>query len=96
MKNLPLTDELRRVASHCVWFEPPEQAIADSARFAAYVLTYGDAGDAESLRRHLSDDDLREALDHAPPGVFDPRSWAYWNLVVGRFETPPMPQRRLP
>jgi hypothetical protein len=47
------------------------------------------------VRQHLSDDDLREALDHAPPGIFDGRSWAYWNLKLGRYPTPPMPERRI-
>jgi hypothetical protein len=96
MKRLFLTDALRRVAANCVWFETPEEAAADSARFAAYVLTYGDALDAAVLRTQLDDDDIREALDNAPPGIFDPRSWAYWNLMIGREEAPPLPQRRLP
>jgi len=25
----------------------------------------------------MSDEDFREALDKAPPGIIDPRSWAY-------------------
>jgi hypothetical protein len=29
-----------------------------------------------------------------PPGIIDPRSWAYWNLKLGRDPTPPMPARR--
>jgi hypothetical protein len=37
--------------------------------------------------------DFREALDHAPPGVFDARSWAYWNLKYGRAPVPPLPVR---
>ena len=35
-------------------------------------------------RAFLNDDDAREALDHAPPGVIDAHSWAYWNLKLGR------------
>jgi hypothetical protein len=31
------------------------------------------------LRQFLNDNDLLEALDHAPPGIIDSRSWAYWN-----------------
>jgi hypothetical protein len=41
--------------------------------------------------------DFREALDKAPPGIIDPRSWAYWNLVIaGRYPPPPMPVRVIP
>jgi hypothetical protein len=47
------------------------------------------------LRQFLSDDDLREALDHAPPGIIDPRSWAYWNSKMGRYPAPPLPKRQL-
>jgi hypothetical protein len=92
MKPLAMTEALRQSA-RCVWFERPEEAIADPARFAAYVLTHGSIEDVNALRAQLTDDDLREALDNAPPGVFDARSWAYWNLVVGRDEAPPMPRR---
>jgi hypothetical protein len=61
----------------------------------AYVLTYGTHEDVRTLRRYLSDGELLEALDHAPPGIFDPRSWTYWNLKLGRYPAPPMPMRRL-
>jgi hypothetical protein len=47
------------------------------------------------LRAFLTDDDLREALDHARPGVIDPCSWAYWNSKLGRFPVLPLPTRRL-
>jgi hypothetical protein len=49
----------------------------------------------KALRRHVSDDDFREALDKAPPGIIDRRSWAYWNPTMGRWPPPPMPRRRL-
>jgi hypothetical protein len=42
----------------------------------------------------VSDDDFREALDHAPPGIIDPRSWAYWNSKMGRYPPPAAPVRR--
>lgn len=96
MKMLTLTPALRQTALNCVWYKSPEAAIRDTADFAAHVLTYGDPIDIEVLRRQLDDDDLRAVLDEAPPGVFDSRSWAYWNLMAGRNEAPPMPERTLP
>jgi hypothetical protein len=95
MNSLPLTREIEAIARRVVWFEPPAQAISDPIRFLAYTMTYGDDADMRELRRHLSDDDLREALGHAPAGIFDPRSWAYWNLKLGRYPTPPMPERKM-
>jgi hypothetical protein len=29
------------------------------------------------VRSFLNDDDLARPFDHAPPGIMDPRSWAY-------------------
>lgn len=96
MTEISLTDELRRAAARCLWFEPPEQAIADLPRLAAHILTYGSIEDVAALRAQAPEHQLRALLDAAPPGVFDERSWAYWNLVVGRYDTPPMPVRRFP
>jgi hypothetical protein len=56
-------------------------------------MTYGTPEDVEALRGVVSKEDLCEVLDHAPDGVFDPRSWAYWNLKCGRQPAPPLPTR---
>jgi hypothetical protein len=96
MTPLPLTPQIEGIARRVVWLEPPAQSLTDLARFMAYAMTYGDDADMRELRKHLSDDDLREALDRAPAGIFDPRSWAYWNLKLGRYPAPPMPERKLP
>ena len=94
MIALPHTAELQAVARRVVWFDPPERALVDVVRFVAYVLTYGTHSDVSTLRRYLSKDQLREAIDHAPAGIFDARSWAYWNLMMGRYPAPPLPTRR--
>ena len=95
MNTLPLTPEIAAVSRRVIWFEEPEQAIAGPARFVAYAMTYGTHEDMAVIRRHLSEEDLREALSQSPPGIFDGRSWAYWNLKLGHYPTPPMPQRDL-
>lgn len=94
MKPLILTEAMQKTVQRCVWFETPEVAIQNPARLTAYVLTHGMPEDTKILRDQLSDDDLKQALDEAPPGIYDPRSWAYWNLVVGRYDTPPLPTRK--
>lgn len=96
MKQLKQTAELAAVARRAVWFEPPARAMADTARFAAYVMTYGSFGDMAVLRQQMSDRDLVAALDIAPPGIFDGPSWSYWNIMLGRYPPPPMPKRRAP
>lgn len=88
--------ELTAIAARIVWFESPEQALAEPIRFLAYAMARATHEDMRAIRRRVSDDDMREALDHAPPGIIDPRSWGYWNLQFGRWPAPPMPQRQLP
>ena len=94
MTFLSLTPQIKKISQRVLWFEPPQQAIADPIRFATYAMTYGTHQDMTILRQYWSDDDLKEALSKAPPGIFDPRSWAYWNLKMDRYPTPPMPQRK--
>jgi len=95
VKAIPITPLTLEVARRIIWFEPPETALARPARFMAYAMTYARHEDMRVIRGYVSDDDFREALDLAPPGIIDPRSWAYWNSKLGRYPAPPMPVRRI-
>jgi len=96
MKPLPHNTDLLAVAPRVIWFEPPEKALAEPIRFLTYVMTYGTAQDLGVVRRYVELSDFREALEQAPPGIMDERSWAYWNVMVGRYPVPPMPRRVIP
>lgn len=88
------TDELRAVAQRVIWFKPPDEALRNPVHFLAHVMTYGTPEDLSVVQRVLDRDAFREALAEAPPGVFDKRSWWYWNLVLRRLSPPPpMPER---
>jgi hypothetical protein len=93
MNRIPVTPVTLELARRIIWFEPPERALADPIRFMAYAMTYARHEDMRVIRRYVSDTDIREALDHAPPGIIDPRSWAYWNSKMGRYPPPPLPVR---
>jgi hypothetical protein len=93
MKDIPLTPETAALSCRIIWFEEPQDALSDPVRFLAYAFARATHEDMKLLRSFLSDDDLREALDHAPPGIIEPRSWAYWNSKLGRYPAPPMPTR---
>ena len=95
MKPIPLNDETRALAESLVWFEPPAEALADPIRFMAYAFARATHEEMKVLRTYVSEDELKEALDHTPPGIIDPRSWAYWNGRVGRYPAPPLPRRHL-
>ncbi len=94
MNPLPRTETLRAVARRVVWFKDPDAALAEPAHFLAHVMTYGTLEDVVAVQEAIGRDAFGEALDHAPPGVFDPRSWAYWHLVFVR-SAPPLPVRSL-
>jgi hypothetical protein len=96
MKVLPRTPELLRIARRVIWFEEPDRALADPVQFLAHVMVFGTVEDLKALRGIVGKDEYREVLEQAPPGIFDARSWAYWNLVCGRQPTPPLPMRILP
>lgn len=76
-----------------MWFEEPGQALSDPIRFLAYLMTYGTVADLDAVRSVVGASAFREVLERAPPGIFDRRSWAYWNLMYGRRPPPPLPRR---
>jgi hypothetical protein len=94
MKHLPVNPETEALARRIVWFNSPADALADPIRFMAYVMAHATPDDLTVVRRYVSDMDFREALDKAPPGIIDPRSWAYWNSKMGRYPAPQLPRRR--
>ena len=95
MKPLPRTTALLAVARRVVWFKEPSETLADAAHFLAYVMTSGTVEDLRALQGVVGQIDFREALEQAPPGVFDPRSWAYWNLKCAITPIPPLPVRHV-
>ena len=96
MIAIPITPQTLEIARRIVWFEAPQEALANPVRFLAYAMTYASHPDMRAIRSYISDGDFRQALDRAPPGIIDPRSWAYWNAKFGRYPPPPPPQRNLP
>lgn len=90
-----LADALRPIAARYVWWQAPEVTLARPHHFLCQLMTLGTAEDVRAVRRLLGDHAFTDALEHAPPGVMDPKSWNYWHLFFGR-QPPPLPQRALP
>lgn len=88
--SLPISSETLDIAKRIIWFEPPHEALSDTRRFLAYAFRFATHDDMLTLRRHVDDDVLRDALEHAPAGIMDGRSWTYWRLMLG------LPERPLP
>lgn len=93
MNPIPVTARTLEIARRVVWLGDPEKTLGEPILFLAYAMTYACHEDMRVIRRYVSDDDFREALDKAPPGIIDPRSWAYWHVRMGRFPPPPLPKR---
>jgi hypothetical protein len=76
MKSLPHTPELLRAAKRIVWFKPPEEALDNPVELLAYAMTGATDEDMALLLDHVGMTGLREAIDNAPPGIIDARSWS--------------------
>jgi hypothetical protein len=94
MKPIQPTPELLEVAERIIWFKDPKEALGNPIHFLAYAMKLGTADDLIALdQAGISLSHFKEVLDHAPAGIFDERSWAYWNLRCGRRPVPPLPIR---
>jgi len=87
--------ELREVAERVVWFEPPDETLRLPVRFLAYVMAQGSVKDIRAARQAFSRDEFLEALQNAPAGIFSPRIWAYWNLMLDCEPPLPIPEREV-
>lgn len=87
---------LEAVAKRLFWWEEPSGALADPVRFLAQVMVYGTPEDLGVAQLHFPAEAFRKVLDAPPPGLFDPRSWAYWHAVFGLAIPPSPPGRRIP
>ena len=87
-------NELHQVAKRVVWFDAPEQTLQNPRLFLAHLMVYGTIEEIMIAKRHYADGDFISVLNHPPPGVFDPRSWSYWNLIYGRYPAPPLLARQ--
>ncbi len=88
--------DLQHVAKRVVWFKSPDDALTDVRLFLAHLMTYGTLTDITTTLKYFSEDDFKAVLDDPPPGVFDRRSWVFWNVRYQRDPVPPLPSRKLP
>ena len=95
MLNIEKTPEMLAVARRVMWSSPPAESLDEPVLFLAHVMTYGLLEDVVAVRKMLGVEAFRKCLEAAPPGIFDARSWHYWNLLYDRWPCPPMPTRDL-
>jgi hypothetical protein len=88
--------DLRRVAKRVVWFKAPDDALKDVKLFLSHVMTYGTLSDISTVLQDFSEADFEAIINDPPPGVFDRRSWTFWNVRYHHEPVPPLPSRNIP
>jgi hypothetical protein len=92
----PYPVELLRVARKVVWYDAPQQTLEDIPTFLAQLMVYGSPADVEIVGRYLPIEEFRDALIHAPAGVFTEDAWTRWHKRLGLAPIPALPRRRFP
>lgn len=72
-------EALERIAREIVWWQSPEVSLENPRRFLAQLMTLGTWHEGQLVKECFGWDVFKDALIHAPVGVFDRRSWAYWH-----------------
>ena len=91
----PYPAELLRIARKVVWYDTPEQTLADSKTFLAHLMVYGSPADVRAVLDHIPIEEFRKVLEDAPAGVFTAEAWEAWHQRFG-LPIPPLPRRRFP
>lgn len=91
----PPTPDFLAAAKRINWYRPPEEALANPLELMALAMKGATDEDMALLLAHVGPAGLITAIDHAPPGIIDARSWSYWNARIGRYPTPPAPRRSI-
>ena len=91
----PYPAGLIRVARKVVWYDSPENTLADLPTFLAHLMVYGSSADLAEVECYVPLEELKRVLESAPAGVFTSESWQRWHERFG-IPVPPLPRRRFP
>ena len=92
----PYPDELLRIARKVVWYDAPEETLADMKTFLAHLMVYGSPSEIAVVERYVPAEEFRKVLDDAPSGVFTADAWSRWHQRFGLDPIPPLPRRSFP
>ncbi len=87
---------LAAIARRVCWWEPVAATLENTPLFLCRIMALGTWEDIRIALDHYGRDAFREALQNAPPGLFDPRSWHYWHHRLQLLPVPSLPQRVIP
>jgi hypothetical protein len=84
---------LELIAKRVLWWKEPAESLSNKSDFLCRVMALGLSEDVTYVLEIFGEQALRSALDKAPTGVFDLKSWSYWHLRFGCSEVPALPRR---
>jgi hypothetical protein len=93
--SVPYPADLLRIARKVVWYDNPQQTLADLPTFLAHLMVYGSPADLVVVERYVPAEEFRRVLENAPPGIFTRDAWERWHKRFG-MPVPPLPRRRFP
>jgi hypothetical protein len=94
--SAPYPAELVRIARKVVWYDAPEETLGNLNTFLAHLMVYGSPADVAAVKRYVPEEEFRNVLEEAPPGVFTAGAWRRWHEFFGIEPVPPLPRRRFP
>jgi hypothetical protein len=89
----PYPEPLLRLARKVVWYDAPEEALADLPSFLANLMAYGSPADIAVGEQYIPETEFRKVLANAPAGIFALDAWKRWHEHFG-LKTPALPRRR--
>ena len=86
--------DLIKVAVAVNWYAEPEKLLANTELFLNQVMARGDLKEVCIAQEHYSTEQFQSAYENAPPGLYGPKSWAFWGLkLFGEPDYKPNPVR---
>jgi hypothetical protein len=90
-----MTPEIEAWARKYIWWERSETAAQRPILLLCQLMQLGTWEDVKRARQLFGDAAFKQALEGAPPGVLDAKSWHYWHLFFG-LAPREQPRRSLP
>jgi hypothetical protein len=81
--TVPYPADLLRIARKVVWYDQPEQTLADLDTFLAHLMVYGSPADVAAASRYVPVEEFRRVLENAPAGLFTQEAWQKWHEELG-------------
>lgn len=76
------------LALRYVWWQSAEETLASPETLLRQILKIGTAEDYVASCAHWDEDAFKRALESAPAGSLDERSWVFWHRHYGLPERP--------